>query len=313
MEQIDGRAWNMLTEEEQTSLGLQFSYNKSTWEAGEIMGKAHYKYLEIKQRAEKFLKLFSEHFQEFDNLIPCPELVTTDFIEYLSMVVSKRMPLKEGTAKMKSDIYKSPKNREKVLCEDLDKLINSKDVGAKRLVSLILEFDRWNNYRIIPSKYQLPSAYKRRNKNRYKKNIKTMVALNELTIKLLKKKFKGNKLYLPLVYDIYTKNTIIEVSDNIELVEQLSNFGFYIFQKKETCEKYIELIESYNIYTSKSCKDGQVFWPKYRLIIKTAINYFKVEKIPNNKRFLDEFITPNTLPDSKRVAMQENSKDIDKE
>jgi hypothetical protein len=50
MELLTSKAWGLLTEEEQTALKLQLGLGKSSWQASEIMGKAHYKYLEIKKR-----------------------------------------------------------------------------------------------------------------------------------------------------------------------------------------------------------------------------------------------------------------------
>ena len=57
-------AWMILIEEEQLALTLHYGPEKSTWQAGEIMKKAHYKYLEIKARGEKFLKIFIERIIE---------------------------------------------------------------------------------------------------------------------------------------------------------------------------------------------------------------------------------------------------------
>lgn len=60
MNEYQKKAWDCLTPTEQQSLFLQLSESKSSWEAGEILKLSHYKYLEIKERSEKFFRLFSD-------------------------------------------------------------------------------------------------------------------------------------------------------------------------------------------------------------------------------------------------------------
>ena len=54
MEKNQEMAWDCLTEMEQQSLFLSFSQGLSTREVGEIMKLSHYKFLEVKARAERF-------------------------------------------------------------------------------------------------------------------------------------------------------------------------------------------------------------------------------------------------------------------
>lgn len=63
MNEYQKKAWDCLTPTEQQSLFLQLSESKSSWEAGEILKLSHYKYLEIKERSEKFFRLFSDFFE----------------------------------------------------------------------------------------------------------------------------------------------------------------------------------------------------------------------------------------------------------
>lgn len=60
MEPYMEKAWDCLTEQEQNSLFLNLSNGLSARETGEILKVSHYKYLEIKARAEKLFKLFSD-------------------------------------------------------------------------------------------------------------------------------------------------------------------------------------------------------------------------------------------------------------
>ena len=63
MERHQELAWDCLTEQERASLMFIQGKGLSTWEAGEILKMSHYKYLELKARAEKLFKLFSDYFE----------------------------------------------------------------------------------------------------------------------------------------------------------------------------------------------------------------------------------------------------------
>lgn len=77
MNDAQKKAWDCLNEIERQSLFLQLSENKSSWEAGEILKLSHYKYLEIRERSEKFFRLFSDFLSYtllfFDPIAPVNE------------------------------------------------------------------------------------------------------------------------------------------------------------------------------------------------------------------------------------------------
>lgn len=301
MEQLDSRAWEMLTEEEQTALTLQFAHGKSTWAAGEILEKAHYKYLEIKQRAAKFLKCFTEHLQLYGSLTPTDTL-GADFKKYIQLLIGQRLDLKAVVGQIDNELYLKPSTRDIELAKELKKLQESDDIKDKRILSLILDFDRWNNFRVLPREFQEPSAYKRRNKNRYKKQLKLMVSLPKFSVLHLEKTYKGRGLFLPVIYELYDKARIIEVENKPTTINKLSELGLYIFHNKEAAKQYIEIVNSYKINETKSCKEGQQFWPKFRTIIKSAVNYFNAENImPDRKYFLDWVANPHDVTDERRV------------
>lgn len=74
MDEAQQKAWSCLIDKEQQSLFLQLSESKSSWEAGEILKLSHYKYLEIRERSEKFFRLFSDFLRNtllfFDQIAP---------------------------------------------------------------------------------------------------------------------------------------------------------------------------------------------------------------------------------------------------
>lgn len=77
MNEAQQKAWSCLIDKEQQSLFLQLSESKSSWEAGEILKLSHYKYLEIRERSEKFFRLFSDFLRNtllsFDQIVPVRE------------------------------------------------------------------------------------------------------------------------------------------------------------------------------------------------------------------------------------------------
>lgn len=77
MNEAQQKAWSCLIDKERQSLFLQLSESKSSWEAGEILKLSHYKYLEIRERSEKFFRLFSDFLRNtllsFDQIVPVRE------------------------------------------------------------------------------------------------------------------------------------------------------------------------------------------------------------------------------------------------
>ena len=70
METYQEKAWSCLTKQEQDSLFLNISQGLSTRRTGEVLHITHYKYLELKARAEKFFKMFSDYSQSVCGIVP---------------------------------------------------------------------------------------------------------------------------------------------------------------------------------------------------------------------------------------------------
>ena len=88
------RAWECLKPQEQQSLFLQTSEGKSSWEAGGIMQLSHYKYIEIRERSEKFFRMFMDFFERrtaiFRPDCPCER----NFQDFIEGVIERRLPKK---------------------------------------------------------------------------------------------------------------------------------------------------------------------------------------------------------------------------
>ena len=97
MNEAQQKAWSCLIDKEQQSLFLQLSESKSSWEAGEILKLSHYKYLEIRERSEKFFRLFSDFFEKHTSIFrpDCP--CERNFQDYMEGCLEKRLKRKEAS------------------------------------------------------------------------------------------------------------------------------------------------------------------------------------------------------------------------
>ena len=299
MSKIPKEVWDILTSDEKAAVELKLGHSKSTWEAGEIMKKAHYKFLEILRRAETYIKMFTEHFELYDQIIPdylgLDERVRQYFIE--TIINRKTIRAAVDSVEDDTNAFIVKPFREKIISENLMTLHESDSVVDRNFVTLILEFDRWNNYRILPKNLQEPSAFKRRNKNNDKKTIKAIKEMNTLTIEVMRQRFEYTKYKKESnVYWVPVFSKFLDDGDNIipirkkeKILQVFSKLGMYVFNKKKHAQHFIDILYGYDTSTTMHCKDGQVFWPKYRVVIKDAINFDTIQKLIPNRKFLETF------------------------
>lgn len=286
---MNSKAWDILLDEEKAALSLSINHSKSTWQAGEILNKAHYKYLEIHARAKKFFVMFTQYFKKTgDRLIPDNSEMSWDLREFILCTIEERKGYRETLkiiGKTSPLCSKYAKDRDNKLIEYMDWL-KSQDGVHRDLHDLIKEFDRWNNFRILPESIQEPSAFKRRNKTRLLKHLKNVYSLEPIVIDYLssnrfKPSKKGKRLYLPIVSDNYIKGyNVIEVNVLPQVIKYISKeLQLYLFEDKHQADDYAHLVEAYMSSTKRTCKVGQNFWPEFRTMIKLASNYNEVNNI----------------------------------
>ena len=292
MELTKHKCWDILNDDERNAVILSLGHDKSTWEAGEIMSKSHYKYLEIQQRGVRFVQLFRMHYDRYeDHLIPEGVKLNPIFDEYLHLVMEKRKTLKEAIGTVDNPHFMQAVDREEIILEQMNLLYNTKEPGYQDLYELVTEFDRWNNFRILPPVIQMPSAFKRRNKTRFSKHLKNLLNLPEYSIDTIiqKAKYEGERkkwwmmIFTPHRDDYYT---VIPVRAREKYSIFLSDCGMLIFTEKKDAEAFGELVTGYLGIGVKSCIDGQKFWPQFREMIRKAVNYKTLENITPSKKFL---------------------------
>lgn len=286
------KAWDILKKEEQTSLSLSLSYNKSSWKAGEILGKSHYKYLEIQSRAKQFMLMFSKYFETFPELISHTSPISWEFKDYLKLLIEKRLPIKQVILEIDSRFYTPRAVRYSMIIRDMEKLQKSSKFEDQSLFQLIKDFDRWNNFRILPLDIQEPSAYKRRNKHRSRRLIDLLMNIDELmynqvtrTLAIKNKYANTNIYYIPLVKEYRISEAHIIKVNKIH-IKKLNYYILLAFSKKIDAQEFVELLANYWVQETKHCGDGQVFWPKFREVLQRSVNHADLQNIVHSRKHI---------------------------
>jgi hypothetical protein len=291
----NNKVWEILLEDEKSALLLSISYGKSTWQAGEIMNKAHYKYLEILARANKFFKMFTEYFESTGGLrIPKDCHFNHFFRDYIIMTVFERIPEKEAIKNLGLNPFIVKTAKERIFKECLDLLANHENETYQDLFHLIMEFDRWNNSRILPTSLQEPSAFKRRNKARLVKHLKNLSNLDYYHVKRFEKSFKAKPGKKKLYIAVLSKNfeagyKVIRIGSNKDIISYISkDLRLYIFNEEVDADNFGYIVHRYLHHGTRDCKKGQEFWPLYRKSIEVAANYLDVNNIIPQRKHLEK-------------------------
>jgi hypothetical protein len=292
----DNPAWKCLNLDEQTAITLKHISGKSSWEIGEIMGKAHYKMLEILQRGEVLMKLFTNYYKYEENFPPTDLAIDKPLYEYLQgCIVGRNMP---GSVIKGIDnpVFQKPLSRDKMINKAIEVWVKSSNQRLVLLSHTILEFDRWNNYRILPESIQEPSGFKRRNKNAEKKRIASWVEIDKTILYHLEEElsiqedhaYKGMG-FCVLFQGSFSLGKIKRFTINDHTIKVLSSYKIYLFPENKPTELFKELVEEYFSNGSNTPRIGQDFWKKYRDLVELAINYKEVQGIKPER----EQITPS--------------------
>ena len=307
-DKINTEAWDILNDDEKTAISLSLGHNKSTWESGEIMKKAHFKYLEIQKRSRKFLEIFTIHFEKYRGLFPEGLHLTFAFKEYVMLTVLDRKNISQAVKSMEDPSYSIASKRSKLIITEINRIKENDSELALDFYSLIMDFDRWNNFRILPLEIQEPSAFKRRNKVRNVKHLKNITTLPQFSVLKVISRFsysgKYNKLYLSMISPHLDDDyKVITIKDNESIIRDITNIGLFIFNTKEEAEEFCKLIVDYFLNVVKNCKNGQKFWPEFRVLMVKAYNYKGLENIHKSRTYLD---THTFNQDRRKVKNRKN-------
>lgn len=303
MEEYQKRAWDCLTDVERQSLFLQLSNGKSTWEVGTILKISHYKYLEIRERSEKFFRLFSDYFQLHEAIFRPDSPCEDQFKDYIEGVIEKRLTRRESALRMGDSSNLVHKIRVSLIERNIKRLKESENTWDKDTLTLIMEFDRWNNFRILPKMLQQPSAYKRRVNKRDKVYIKYLLErvpdwIHEKIIERFKYRARPHIkkywvcLISPSLYKDSNGYLLLPIRPTEESITEMNRFFIYVFEDKEDADTFGFMVNTYLDKTTE-VKTGQKFWPEYRYTVQKALNYNSVNNIDFNVKTLDMAYNPS--------------------
>lgn len=288
MEKHHQIAWDCLTELEQQCLYINLGQGLSTWKAGEILKVTHYKYLELKARAEKLFKLFSDYFEIHPNLIRPDSFLDMRFQDYLYGSIMKRLPKDEALFYAGDSSWLLKPIRREHIIKNMQRLKGSstKNEWDRDLFALILEFDRWNNFRILPKVFQAPSPYKRRNSKRDKIYLQYLHRVPAYKIRALIDMYwragkPENRYYVAFVSkDIFKEQgySVVPIKRDPEIVHRLTNIKAYVFQDYEDADQFGIMAYSFFDNTT-TISEGLNFWKEYRELVERAINYREINNM----------------------------------
>ena len=288
MEKHHQLAWDCLTELEQQCLYLNLGQGLSTWRAGEILKVTHYKYLELKARAEKLFKLFSDYFEIHPSLIRPDSFLDTRFQDYIYGCITKRLSKEEASIYAgDSSWLLRPVKREHII-RSMQRLKGSsvKNEWDRDLYALILEFDRWNNFRILPKILQAPSPYKRRNSKRDKVYLQYLHHIPGFKIRALVDMYwragkPENRYYVAFIStDVFKKQgySVVPIKRDDDIIKRITGLKVYIFEDYDDADQFGIMAYSYFENTS-SVREGLNFWKDYRELVERAINYREINNM----------------------------------
>lgn len=295
METYQEKAWDCLTEKEQNSLFLNISQGKSTWEVSEMLKTSHYKYLEIKARSEKFFRLFSDYFYLYGDLFTPESTRITDqyFRDYLRGAMLKRLPKEEASVYAGDSSWLLYPVKNDQIRRNVLRLRESKDKSCRDLYALIMEFDRWNNYRILPLDLQAPSPYKRRMNKKYKAYMRYLHTLPNSKIKNLVGYFwtrdaKKNRYYTCFISTQYREGyQVVPIpSEKSKKLEELTKLKMYVFEDRVSAEEFGLLVSTYFTEVNTQ-KRGLKFWKEFDELVTNAVNYKEINNIDFSINTLD--------------------------
>ena len=290
MEPYQEKAWEMLTPNEQNSLFLSISQGLSTKKTGEIMKISHYKYLELKARSERLFKLFSEYFQVHPSLIRPRNILEEPFKYYLEACIEKRLPKSEAIEYAGEESWLLTPVSTKCIIRNMNNLKLSEDPWDKDLYALIQEFDRWNNFRILPLSLQTSSPYKRRETKKYIIYFRYLKSIPYNTVSYLINKYHKvgiNRNYSVMFSEKFQGGfLLISLKKSSKVTEVFTSKRLYVFEDINLAREFALMISNYE-NQSISPKSGLHFWKKFKELITYALNYKEIDNHDFNYNFLD--------------------------
>jgi len=303
MQNAQKKGWETLTKDEQQALSLIVVSNRSRKEASIIMNISPYKFNEIYLRARKFFITFAAHYEHAETILPSGVTIKPEFRLFVQLLLSKR---KKPMSILETPGFLSIINNKvrRQLWMDLFQQLDWGEYTENR--DLLQEFDRWNNFRVLPKALRLPAAFPRRRNRDLKKIHDSLIAISDLGWNLIEKQYGTNTppmAHIPVVELSYFGIKTVKKTERNK--DYFTDNVIPIFEKKEEAERFSGLIFDYSNIKRKSPHAARKFWANFRLMLQKALNYKELLNIQNldmdeisvkDREFLKSVETPRPRP-----------------
>jgi len=317
MDKAQTIAWNHLTPLEKSTLSLVVVSGKTRQEASIVLGLYPYKFTEVYNRGRWFFILFTDYYSTYPTLIPknFRTSLPQPHLELVMRVLKERVR-PQAIASLSPDfmdllIPHSMSAMWVTLIRDLQ-LDPSKH--ARHFLDLIIRYDQWNNFRILPKEYRQPSPFPRRRNREFKKIHDSINTISDMGWEMVEDNW-GSKAapfaFIPsLLHDL--KPTRVRLSRNS--LQYFTTNRIPVFMTEEEALTFGE--RSYDFYNLSrvSTFSAQKFWTTFRLQISKAINYNGLLNItPGTMRDLNhndkQFINRTKATENKTTAVKTRTPD----
>jgi hypothetical protein len=286
MEIHQQRAFEYLSEKEQTILSLVTINDRSFKEVATIMDISPYKVKEIYFRAKRYFVMFSDHFETYDTIFPKEPMFDPIFLKYVEGLLRRDINIEEDPYYVSITLLNTRNILWGELLETLSKTQSTKDGHALASLNLILEFDKWSEKRILPKAYQKPSGFDRRRLKAFKKLKDKMLCISDIGWQYITNKFGAKE---------FTETCLVRVSENdwqlVPITINTQSFmyctqnGLLIFDSRRRATEFGELVYQFEKHPNKTTQVAHKFWSNFRILIFYSINIEELLKIKK-----DEFL-----------------------
>ena len=292
-------AYDHLTEPERMALSLVIVSERTKKEASVIMNLAPYKFTEIYLRARKFFVMFTEFYEDHTYIVPPSLRTDTIFLLYLSLLLKRKTNKVLLTGPTFLALVDS-KARKAHWDELMRSLNNSRRTDS---IQLLQEFDRWNNYRILPKQYQLQPAFPRRKNRALKKISNNLYAISDHGWDLLIQRYGTNDLppmnFIPIIQTGDFRAYAIRGTQPV--TDYMTRNRIPVFIEEKVAKEFAELLWDYQRLKKRSTYSARKFWANFRILIKKAYNYIE---LVNLRGAPEEIISQNDQAFLKSIKLR---------
>jgi len=268
-------AWDILTPKERSALSLVVVNQRSKKEAAIILGISQYKFTEIYLRAYRLFIAFTEFHERNGGFMRSDLPVSKEDLAFIETLVLTRKTITDLVFKEKKYInLVSSANRAQFWQTNLASLKLSSSGYSKSLLEVLVTYDTWNRFRILPKPFQKISPFARR-RNRAYKQIKDYVEnVSEISWLIFERDFAPKRVgcFLPKLQQGYEPGTL-EVNLSQKTLKYFTKNHLPVFKTEKGAKDLAFRIHYYNALSQKNSYSARKFWVAFRVGIGTAINF----------------------------------------